>query len=188
MGYTRPCLGYGSQALLPHLYPRGNSQVGNAMTRAFSFLLLALSYQGLHTHLVHAQRNKEGSLKKCAIATQARGRQGQSGSKGGNNHALGRAGLGLSLTRWRALEAWKSSTPLCASVFSFFLKGRGRSCGRKMNEIPSSSKMLQLHAIHHGEERLLIETPLRLSGDLCILWLLLPFPGSRRAQSTDLII
>lgn len=47
--------------------------------------------------------------------------------------------------------------------------------------------MLQLHAVHHGEEGLLIETPLGLSGDLCILWLLLPFPGSRRAQSTKLI-
>lgn len=82
---------------------------------------------------------------------------------------------------------WESSTSHCAFMF-FFLKGRGKSCGRTMNEIPSSSRLLQLHAVHHGEEGLLIETPLGLSGDLCILWLLLPFPGSRRAQSTELII
>lgn len=132
-------------------------------------------------------------MRKCGIATQAArkysgpGKAGPIWFKGRQYQALGWAGLGLSLTRWRVLEAWESSTPLCVSMFSF-LKGRARSCGRNVNEIPSSSRMLQLHAVHCGEEGPLVETPLGLSGDLCILWLLLPFPGSRRAQSTDLII
>lgn len=49
VGWSRPCPPCGSQALLPDCHPRGNSQVGNGMTRAFSFLLLASSYQDTHT-------------------------------------------------------------------------------------------------------------------------------------------
>lgn len=41
VGCSRPCPACGSQAPLPYPSPRGNSQVGNAVTTAFSFLLLA---------------------------------------------------------------------------------------------------------------------------------------------------
>lgn len=51
-----------------------NSQVGNAMTRAFSFLLLASSYLGLHTYILYMPRNKEGSLRKGGVTIQFAGK------------------------------------------------------------------------------------------------------------------
>ncbi|KAF6090829.1 hypothetical protein HJG60_012211 [Phyllostomus discolor] len=123
-----------------------NSQVGNAMTRAFSFLLLASSYLGVHTYILYMPRNKEGSLRKGGVAIQfagkhsGTGKDGQFGPKGGSTRLWTGQDLGCC---WRALEAWEPSTPLCAFVYSFFsLKGRGRDCGRTMNEICFNSRML----------------------------------------------
>lgn len=130
------------------------------MTTAFSFLLLASSHLPRHTHPSPSRPPPSTCPEK-----QRRGSEERWGNNSGCWETLGdregRSNLGWrevawgtelgttwAVTHWRLLEAWEPSTPLHASVYSFFsLKSGGRGHGRTMNEVTSSSRMLWLHAV-----------------------------------------